>query len=158
MNLRRRIRSKYRFGTTLVETAIVLPVLFMFLWAIIEFSHAQLINNMLNSACRTGARMGSVEGTNSTQVLARIDQVMGSVVDPEKVTAFVNDASVYDSGSTPPTSGSGIEALPDLELSDAEPRQMFVVRARLSYNDIAIVPMPFLSGVTLSGQAFMRHE
>ncbi len=158
MNLRRRTRSKHRLGTTLVETALVLPVLLTLLWAIIEFGHAQLVNNMLNRACRTAARIGSVEGTNTTQVLARIDRIMETVVDPEKVTAFVNDASVYDSESATPTTGSGIEALPSLELSDAEPRQMFVVRARLAYNDIAIVPMPFLSNVMLSGQAFMRHE
>ena len=34
-------------------------------------------------------------------------------------------------GSAPPTSGAGIEALPSVELSNAEPRQMFVIRAAL---------------------------
>jgi len=158
MNLRSRISRQDRLGTTLVETAFVLPVFFLFLLAIIEFGHAQLVNNMLNRACRTAARIGSVEGTNTDQVLARIDQVMAAVVNPEKVSSFVNDASVFDSSNAPPTSGTGIEALPSLELSDAEPRQMFVVRARVAYNDIAIVPVPFLSDVTLSGQSFMRHE
>lgn len=151
-------QQELRRGTTLVETAIVLPVFLAFVLAIIEFGHAQLINNMLNNACRTAARMGSVEGTSSADVVARVNQTMAPVVDPSKLSVFVNDASIYDAGSAPPTSGAGIEGLPSVELSDAEPRQMFVIRARLNYNDIAIVPMPFLKNVVLNSQAFMHHE
>lgn len=146
-----------RNGTTLVETAVVLPVFFLFVFAIIEFSHAQLVNNMLNNACRTAARMGSVEGTTSSQVEALVKQTMSPVIDSDDVTVFVNDASVYDTG-TAPSSGSGIEALPSIEVADAEPRQMFVIRARLDYNDIALVPVPFLKDLVLNSQAFMRHE
>jgi len=116
-----------------------------------------LVNNMLNNACRTAARVGSVEGTTSEDVVAHVNQTMASVVDSENVTIFVNDASDFDTGS-PPTDGTGIEALPATELSDAEPRQLFVIRARLNYNDIALIPMPFMEGVVLNSQAFMRHE
>ena len=154
----RRNKHGDRFGTTLVETAIVLPVFLAFVFAIIEFGHAQLVNNMLNNACRTAARLGSVEGTTSADVVTRVNQAMAPVIDPGKVSVFVNDASVYDSGGSPPTSGAGIEALPSVELYSAEPRQMFVIRARLNYNDIAIVPVPFLKDVVLNSQAFMRHE
>jgi len=158
MITRRQINQRLRHGTTLVETAIVLPVFLLFVLAIIEFGHAQLVNNMLNNACRTAARMGSVEGTTSADVVARVNQTMAPVVAAENVSVFVNDASIYDSGSTPPSSGSEIEDLPPVELSEAEPRQMFVIRASLNYNDIAIVPMPFLKDVVLNSQAFMRHE
>jgi len=158
MITRRQINQRLRHGTTLVETAIVLPVFLLFVLAIIEFGHAQLVNNMLNNACRTAARMGSVEGTTSADAVARVNQTMSPVVAAENVSVFVNDASIYDSGSAPPSNGSEIEDLPSVELSDAEPRQMFVVRARLNYNDIAIVPMPFLKDVVLNSQAFMRHE
>ena len=158
MNIRLRNPRPNRSGTTLVETAIVLPVFLFFLLAIIEFGHAQLVNNMLNSACRSGARIGSVEGTTSADVIARVQQTMAPVIPPEEITIFVNDASVFDSGSTPPNSGAGIEALPSIEVGDAEPRQMFVIRARLNYNDVALVPMPFMNGVILNSQAFMRHE
>ncbi len=147
-----------RRGTSLVETAIVLPVFFFFLLAIIEFGHAQLVNNMLNNACRTAARIGSVEGTTSQNVVDRVNEKMSPVIAAEDMTVFVNDASVFDSGGSPPSDGVGIEELPSVELSDAEPRQMFVVRARLNYNDIALVPMSFMDGVVLNSQAFMRHE
>ncbi len=158
MITRRRTMKLQRHGTTLVETALVVPVLFFFLFAIIEFGHAQLVNNMLNKACRAGARIGSVEGTNSADVVAQVNQTMAPVVASGNITVFVNDASVFDSGGSPPSDGAGVEALPSVELSDVEPRQMFVVRARLNYNDIALVPMPFMYGVVLNSQAFMRHE
>ncbi|NOZ39552.1 MAG: pilus assembly protein [Planctomycetes bacterium] len=158
MNTQRRTNASQRQGTTLVETAFVLPVLFFFLFAIIEFGHAQLVNNMLNKACRAGARIGSVEGTSSADVVAQVNQTMAPVIDSGDLTVFVNDASVFDSGGTPPADGAAVEALPSVEVSDVEPRQMFVIRARLYYNDIALVPMPFMDGVELNSQAFMRHE
>ena len=142
----------------------VLPVYLLFVFAILEFGHAMMVSNVMRSACRAGARLGSTEGQSTAAVEARVAEVIGGAVDPNKVQVFVKNADVYDDGGTPPTTGSGIEALPDIELTDAESRQMFLVRATVDYNDIAIVPIhlpilgPFLENVTLEGQAFMRHE
>ncbi len=157
MFMRDKTSARNRQGTTTVETAVVLPVFLMFVFAIIEFGHAQLVNNLINSACRNGARVGAVEGATTAQVLAKVNTTMSSVVPLESVKVFVKDASIYDDG-TPPTTAVGIEAMPDVELSDAEPRQMFVIRASVPYNDIALVPVPFLKNVVIEGQAFMRHE
>ena len=156
--MRRPIRSAHRDGTTTVEAAFVLPVFFFFVFALIEFSHAQLVNHLLSSACRNGARVGAVEGTSTEQVIGRVQQTLGSAINTSTVAIYVKDASVYDSGGAPPTTGLGIQALPDLNVADAEPRQMFVVRATVQYNNIALVPMPFMNGVTLQSQSFMRHE
>ncbi len=147
-----------RQGTTTVETAVVLPVFLLLLFAIFEFGHAQFINNLLNSACRNAARMGAVEGTTTAQVENRVNQTLATVVPGDAVSVFVKDATVYDSAGSVPDTGSGLEDLPSVELSDAEPRTLFVVRARVAYSDIAIVPMPFLEDVILDAQAFMRHE
>jgi hypothetical protein len=127
------------------------------LLAVAEFGHAQMVLNLLNSACRNGARIGSTEGTTTADVVARVNQTLGAAVPTNKVTVFVRNADVYDSG-TPPTTEAGIEALPAMEVADAEPRQMFVVRAKVAYNDICFVPFPFLKNVVLDAQAFMRHE
>lgn len=156
--MRRPFHSSHRDGTTTVEAAFVLPVFIFFVFAMIEFSHAQLVNNLLNSACRNGARLGAVEGTTTTQVVERVRQTLGSAINTSQVAIYVKDASVYDSGGTPPTTGTGIQTLPDLNVADAEPRQMFVVRATVFYNNIALIPMPFMDGVTLQSQAFTRHE
>jgi hypothetical protein len=152
-----------RQGTTLVETALVLPVFLLFVLGLIELGHAQLVKHVLRASCRQAARMGTTEGKTTALVRARVLDVLGTVVEAGDVEVFVKDASPYDAGGTPPENGTELEALTDIELSDAEPRQLFLVRAKVNYQDIAIVPnIPylgsFLDGVVLEGQAFMRHE
>ena len=154
----RRQRKCNRAGTTVVETAVVLPVFIFFVLAIIEFAHAQMVNSMINSACRNGARVGSVEGTTTDQVVSQVTDTLGRVISTASIDIVVKDASVYDSGTSPPTTEAGLLALPGIELSDAEPRQLFMVRASVPYNEIALVPMSFMEGVVLNGQSFMRHE
>ena len=147
-----------RRGTTVVETALVLPVFLVFVFSLVEFSHALMVKNMLRSACRTGARLGSTDGQSTANVESAVSKALGSVIDPTKVTVMVRDAGVFDSGGDVPTTGEHLDELPPLELEDAEPRQLFMVRARVAYNDIALVPMPFMRNVVLEGQSFVRHE
>jgi hypothetical protein len=91
-------------------------------------------------------------------VVAKVRQTLGTAINPDVVNVYVQDASSMDSGAAWPTSDAEVQALPPIELSEAEPRQMFVVRASVNYNDVSVLPMPFLAGVTLDAQAFMRHE
>jgi hypothetical protein len=153
-----------RQGTTAIEAAFVLPVYLLFVLAILEFGHAMMVNNMLRSACRTAARLGSTEGQSTSAVENRVEQVLAAAINPNKVSIFVKNAGVFDEGGAPPTTGSEFEALPDIELSEADSRQMFLVRTKVNYRDVAILPIDvpflgaFLKNVTLEGQAFMRHE
>ena len=153
-----------RRGTTAVETAFVLPVFLLFVLGIIEFGHAQMVNHLLRSACRTGVRIGSTDGISTAQVKQRVLDHLSSAINPSAVTVYVKNASVYDQGGTAPTSASALEALPDIELSDAESRTLFLVRAIVNYNDVSVVPLsiPFLGNyldnLNLQGQAFTRHE
>jgi hypothetical protein len=162
MRLTHRHRRGSRAGTTVVETALVLPVFLLFVLALIELGHAQLVKHVLRAACRQAARIGTTEGNSTADVEARVIESLETVVDADHVEVFVKDASVYDAGGSP-ESGAELEALADIELSEAEPRQLFLVRAKIHYEDIAIVPnIPylgaFLDDVVLEGQAFMRHE
>jgi hypothetical protein len=152
-----------RRGTTVVETALVLPVFLLFVLALIELGHAQLVKHVLRASCRQAARMGTTDGKSTADVQTRVLDVLGTVVDADDVEIFIKDGSPYDAGGTPPESGSELEALADIELSEAAPRQLFLVRAKIQYEDVAIVPnIPylgsFLDDVVLEGQAFMRHE
>jgi hypothetical protein len=153
----RRQKSKQRRGTTTVETAFVLPVFLLLLFAIFEFGHAQMINNMLSTACRNAARIGAVEGSTTAQVEERVEETIGKFVPLDAVEVFVKNASSFDGGGSTPA-GQGLEELPNIDLSTTEPRTLFVVRATVPYNEVAIVPMPFLEDVVLDAQAFMRHE
>jgi hypothetical protein len=159
---RRRLHGT-RPGTTVVETALVLPVFLLFVLALIELGHAQMVKHVLRGACRQAARIGSTEGNSTADVRQRALNVLASCMDAELVEVYVKDASAYDAGGAPPESGSELESLPDVELSEAEPRQLFLVRAKVNYEDVAIVPnIPvlgaFLDELVLEGQAFMRHE
>lgn len=154
----RRKRPQDRRGTTVVETAFVLPVYLVFVFGIIEFGHVQLVNTALRSATRIAARQGSTNGQTTADVQATVLRVLGSAIDTENVQVFVRDAGVLDEGGSLPDSGQGIEALPPLEISEAEPRQLFLVRARVAYNDVALLPMSLFGGVQLEGQSFIRHE
>ncbi|QDT71153.1 TadE/TadG family type IV pilus assembly protein [Lacipirellula limnantheis] len=150
--------ASQRRGTAVVEAAVVLPVFVLLMFGIIEFGHATMVINLLQSGCRTAARMGSMQGPNTSQVVEKVRQTLGSAIDPNVVNIYVQDASSLDSGGVWPTNDAEVQALPPIEVSEAEPRQMFVVRASVNYNDVSVLPMPFLAGVTLDAQAFMRHE
>jgi len=156
-------RRNSRRGTTIVETALVLPVFLLFILGLLELGHALMVTHVLNSACRQAARIGSTEGNNTAAVKAKVLKVLGSVVKTNFVQVYVKDAGAFDASATPSITGSSLEAMPAIELTAAKPRQLFMVRAKISYKDVAIVPnIPylgsFLDNVTLEGQAFMRHE
>jgi Flp pilus assembly protein TadG len=153
-----RSTGRHRRGTAAVETAFVLPVYLLLLLGVAEFGHAQLVLNLLNSACRNAARIGSTEGTTSATVVAKVKQTVGTAVPAGKITVYVKNASTFDGTGTPPSTDAGLEALPDCEVANLAPRTMFMVRAKVAYNDICLVPMPFLKNMTLDTQAFMRHE
>lgn len=147
-----------RRGTTLVETAFVLPVFMFFVLGLVEVGNALMVQNVLRSATRAGARLGATDGKSTSDVTSYVNQVIGGAIDAQNATVSVKNAEVYDTGSTPPETSTELEALPSLELTDAEPRQLFMVRAKVNYNSVALVPMPFMEAVVLEAQSFIRHE
>lgn len=156
---RRRIRPQLpRSGAATTELAVVLPVFLIFMFGLWAYGHAQMVSNMLKGATRMAARYGATEGVTSAQAEARIRQVMGSAIDPSVVTIQVKDASGYDGGTAFPTDGSAMAGLPDLELASAESRQLFMIRATVNYNAVAVIPTSWFDNVQLSAQSFMRHE
>lgn len=156
-------KKSSRNGTSAIETALILPVFLMFVLALVEIGHTQMVRHVLRSACRQAARIGSTEGNTTDDVRQRVLDVLSGCVPPEAVEVYVKDAGVFDSSTTPPSSGTDIESLADIEVANAQPRQLFLVRAKIRYEDVAIVPnIPilgsFLDNIVLEGQAFMRHE
>ena len=155
--------GRLRRGTTLVETALVLPVFLAFVLGLMELSHAYMVTNVMRAACREAARLGSTTGTTTAQVKQKVLDMMGSTCKTAFVTVYVKDASTFDSAGTPPQTAGQLEAMPDLDLTTAKPLQLYMVRAKVNYNQIAIVPnIPilgkFLNNVVIQGQAFTRHE
>ena len=155
---RKSLRNRrQRTGATIVETAFVLPVFFIFVFGIIEFGHATMVSNVMKNACRTAARWGSATGATTAEVEAYARARM-SVVNQNFVTIEIKAASQFDNGGGVPTSQEDFRSMPDIELGDAEPRQLFMVRASIRYGDISLIPHPWLGNALLSGQTFTRHE
>lgn len=77
---KRRKQKKDERGQSLVETAIVIPVLFLLLAAVVDFGRAFDAYIVLTNAAREGARWGSVnpELTVEEVVQIVIDDVLGS--------------------------------------------------------------------------------
>ena len=149
-----------RRGASTVELAFVLPVFLIFMFGIFVIGHAQMVNNTMRAACRAAARYGATEGVTTADVENFLEERLAVVVDPDDVNMVIKDASDYDGSGAGewPTSNSDFGSMPNIELDDAEPRQLFVVRASIDYADISILQLPWLSSMQLSGQAFMRHE
>lgn len=153
-----RRRNGFRRGATTVEMALVAPLFFLFVFGLVEYGRVQMVKNMLHAACRSAARLGAMEGVKTADVRNRVLQMMSSSMNTSKLNVLVKNASVYDTGGTLPQTVSDYNNLPNIEVDSALTRQLFVVRATVSYSDISIVPLPLPSGAHIAGQAFMRHE
>ena len=157
------LHQRKRVGTCTVEMAFILPVLLVFLYGIIEFGHAVMVRNLLSTACRAGARYASTEGATTTQVRDRVEEILSATLNPEAVDLLVKDASVFDDDGELPSSPEDFNALADIEVADAEPRQLFLIRATVNYADTILLSIPFMDfmgmdNLVLTGQAITRHE
>lgn len=154
---RRQSGLKPRTGTTLVETAVVMPVFLIFIWGIIEFGHAFMVSNLLTAAAKRAAREGVVDEITSAQVIAKAKDIIGTAISLENVTVLVKDASIFDD---PEADISDIDytSLPDAEVDNLEPRDLFIVYVEVPYSSVSIMPPKWVTGVTIRGMSAQRHE
>lgn len=150
-------RLSNRDGTTIVELAIILPVFTIFLAGLMEINHAYLVISTLKGAANKAARLGVADGSSTAEVRAKALEVIGAAISTTNVTVYVKDASVFDAPGFDP-SGIDYNSLPSIVLADAQPRQLFIVRVEVPYNEVALLPPFFIKNATLSGQSVVRHE
>ena len=152
-------RRNHRSGSALVETAVVLPVFFTFLFGFIEFGHCYMTIHSLNSAARRAARMGVGEDVTSAEVIALAHEILDSAIDADHagVVISVKDASSFDAQDVD-AADIDYDSLPDAELSELEPRQLFLVRIEVPYSEIGILGPRWVQSLDLYGQSVMRKE
>jgi len=75
-------------GNSVVEFALVLPILLLVLFGITEFGRMILTTNILNTASREGARLAAVSPAGETAAIeARVNEVLAAAkVNPKAVT------------------------------------------------------------------------
>lgn len=158
-----------RSGATLVELAFVTPVFLVFVYAIFEFGYAYMVSNIIQEATQEGAKLGRCEDVTTAQVQEKVKRLLDTVFDSNLATIMVKNASSFD---TPGTDVEQINyaTLPDIELSNAEKAQLFIVRVEVPYKDVRLLSSFFVDPVKaaeaaakedsmiLSGHSVRRHE
>ena len=73
----RRRRCIKRKGSAIIEFAAVAPVLFLLMFASIEFGRALMAVQSLEEAARSGCRVAILRGATSAEVEAEVDRILG---------------------------------------------------------------------------------
>lgn len=129
-----------RRGVAAVEFAVVASLLFLLVMGIIEIGRAMMVLEMLNSAARNGARVGTIQGSANTDVT-------------NAVTAALANAGF--SGTNTAIQVNGATA----DVNTAVPGDHVTVTVSVPYNNVTWLPTSmFLAGRTLGSTVVMRHE
>jgi Flp pilus assembly protein TadG len=87
-------RPRSRNGASLVEFAVVAPLLALFVFGIIEFGRTFMVMELLTDAARVACRKGVVAGTSTQDIkAAAVDYLTNAGISGEAVTVTINDGS-----------------------------------------------------------------
>ena len=96
MSLQTRARAKRRFnsrGTTAVEFALVTPILFTVIFALIDFSHFIILRDTAEGAAREAARTAISYGSSTTYARTRAEDML-AIVGTENATTTFSPATI----------------------------------------------------------------
>ena len=87
------LRHNHSRGSSIVEFALILPLVLLLTVAVIDFGRAFFVRNIVEQAAREGARLRAVTSvTDSARVTARINQVIASAGVMESLMKMSNFA------------------------------------------------------------------
>jgi Flp pilus assembly protein TadG len=133
----RRVSSaNRRRGAALVEFAVVAPVFFLLVLAIIEFGRAMMVQALLTNAAQKGARAGALDGATAANVTSAVNAYL---------TAGGISGATATSTPNPPSS--------------ALPGNVVKVTVTIPYTSVSWLPAPkFLKTKTLSATGLVQRE
>jgi len=137
-----------RSGAATVETALVLPIFFMVMLGIVEIGRFFMVTQLMTNAAREGARIAIMTGSTNADVTSTVQQIA-------QQTANVAPANLTVTITITPYPGN---PNPANNLASATKRDMVSVVASVPYNRVNLMPVKWLTGVNVVGQAAMRHE
>jgi Flp pilus assembly protein TadG len=142
--------QKSDLGATLVETAIVLPLLLLLTFGIWTTARAWNVHNVLDHAAREAARIGATTGdTGRMQTVAQ-----GEVQASSVAWADITPCIVVIDGPNTPRAGS-IGSLPCVS---PDPTSDDRVQVTLSFNNYQLDFLFFETTVSLNAKAIARLE
>jgi Flp pilus assembly protein TadG len=95
-------RTRVRAGVSVVEMALVLPILLMLSFGMIDYGYFFYLKNTIQGAAQTGVRAAIVPGatqTNATDAVASVMTLSGFKTTNYTVTTVPADVSTATSGS-----------------------------------------------------------
>ena len=132
------VLSNSRSGTTVVEFAMIAPVLFSLMFGCIEVARAVMVIHVLEEAARVGCRQAILDEAQE--------------LDVENVVAKLMAAA----GIT--VASSDIEITPD-PLTAASLWEAVTVKVSVPYKEFCWLPVPrFMGAITLSGASTLPRE
>jgi Flp pilus assembly protein TadG len=127
---------KKRRGAAVVEFAIVAPLFFLLVFGMIEYGRMVMVQQIITSASREGARQAVLDGSTATEVETSVD-------------TFLNNVSV---------DGAIVTITPD-PLSNANFGDPVTVRVSVGFAQVSWLPSPmFLGQTNLAATTVMRRE
>jgi Flp pilus assembly protein TadG len=122
-----------RKGATLVEFAIVAPLLFLLFFASMEFCRVAMIRHTADNAVYEGCRVGIIPGATTAEVQAETEQILN--------TLGLNNAAI---SVTPPTIDRDTDEV--------------TVRVTVPLDDNSFVPNQFVAGRSVTRELTLRRE
>ncbi len=125
--------NRPRRGGTAVEMAIILPILFLFVFGAIEFGRANVMRHTTDNAAYRAARRGIVPGATATEV--------------ENIARGVMDV----------VGARGVQVTITPRVIQLDTEQIRV-QVDVPFDENGLLPGFFLRGKTISGTCSMRRE
>lgn len=141
-------------GASLVEFALILPVLALFLFGIIQFGLAYDKKQSINSAAREGARSAAIpdDSNNRTAIVSRVDAAYNGLLDGDLDTVIIEVVDAQNPAVVLKTVSSDADGTPCKD----HPGENVVVTAQ----DQHTITIPFMGTMnpTLEGRGEFRCE
>ena len=142
-------RENPRRGAALVEAAVVLPIFFLAILAMVEFGRAMMVGQLVTNAAREGARRAILYGSDDAEVRGHVTEFLQNAgdIDPAAVDLTIDVRPGPDRAGPPPGG-----------LDDAESGDRVTVRIVVPWDQAGWGTLRWLGGKSFRGVATMRHE
>jgi Flp pilus assembly protein TadG len=131
-----RLGRRKRRGAAVVEFAIVAPLFFLLVFAMIEYGRMVMVSQIITNASREGARQAVLDGATNSEVTSAVDE-------------FLEMSSIQ---------GAEVETVP-ADISAAAYGEAVTVSVSVDFNQVSWLPSPmYLGGQTIKASTVMRRE
>jgi Flp pilus assembly protein TadG len=131
-----RLGRRKRLGAAVVEFAIVAPLFFLLVFAMIEYGRMVMVSQLITNASREGARQAVLDGATNSEV-------------DSAVTGYLEMSSIQ---------GADVETIP-ANISTADDGEAITVSVSVTFDQISWLPSPmYLGGQEIKASTVMRRE